>query len=302
MTQSMTLLEPEFVRELEALRRRMDIRARSGGAGEHVARRKGGSAEFEEHRPYAPGDDLRRIDWLAYARTGEPVLKQFRAEEDMLVRLVMDASASLGFGDPPKHDVARRLAAAFGYLALAGSQRAQVLVGRDYGRSQGREVGLGRMNTPRRGRGGLGGLLSDLSTIEPEGPVNISRVLDDVVRRSTRPGMLVVLSDFLDSGPVTSALSRARAAGHDVFLVQVISRAELEPDFEGDYALVDAETGAAVDVTMDAAAVDAYVLRFAGLVEELRAWARKHGACYVRAVTDEPLEDVVRRFVARTVD
>lgn len=295
------LLEPAFLRELEALRRRMEIRARSGASGELRAKRRGGSAEFEEHRGYVAGDDLRRVDWLAYARTGEPVVKLFRAEEDVVLRLLIDASASLDFGDPPKSEVARRLAAAFGYMALAGSQRAQVLV------AQGREgspeaTGLSRTDNPRRGRGGLAGLLRDLSRATPSGSVSLARAVDQVVQRSPRPGMLVVLSDFFDAGPVTAALTRARAAGHDVFLVQVVARSEVEPGYEGDFALVDAETGATVDVTMDAGAIEAYVLRFAGLVEELRAWARKHGASYLRTTTDEPLEGVVRRFVARAID
>src|SRR5688572_4120589 len=98
------LLGASFVRELEVLQRRLEIRARSGGAGEHLARRRGGSAEFKEHRAYAPGDDMRRIDWAAYARTGEPVLKLFRAEEDVIARIVCDASASLDFGEPKKID------------------------------------------------------------------------------------------------------------------------------------------------------------------------------------------------------
>ena len=300
MNPATSLLEPEFVRELEALRRRLEIRARSGAAGEHVARRRGGSAEFQEHRNYVPGDDLRRVDWLAFARTGEPVLKLFRTEEDVVCRLLVDASASLDYGDPPKHEVARRLAAAFGYMALAGAQRAQVVAGQE-SRSSGR-TGVAWVGNPRRGRGGLGGLLRDLGRLEPGGQLSLASAVDDVVRHSARPGMLVVLSDFFDSGPVTASLGRARAAGHDVFLVQVVARAEIEPTFEGDYTLVDAETGASVDVSMDPAAIDAYVLRFAGLVEELRAWARKHGATYVRAVTDEPLEGAVRRFVARSVD
>ena len=96
------LLDPDFVRELSLLRRRLKVDVRSGGAGEHVARRRGGSAEFQEHRPYAPGDDLRRIDWLAFARSGVPVVKTFRAEEDVVVRLLVDASASLDFGNPRK--------------------------------------------------------------------------------------------------------------------------------------------------------------------------------------------------------
>lgn len=295
---SPSLLDPEFVRELEALRRRLEIRARSGATGEHAAKRRGGSAEFQEHRYYEPGDDLRRVDWLAFARTGEPVVKLFRAEEDVVVRLVLDASASLDFGDPPKIEVARRLGAAFGYMALAASQRAQVLI------AGGREsnTGISRRSSARRGRGGLAGLLRDLSADPPKGRVELGRVVDEVVAQSSRPGMLVVLSDFFDSGAVTAALSRAVVSGHDVALVQVVDRGEIEPKLEGDYTLVDAETGQTLNITMDAAAIEAYVLRFAGLVEELRAWSRRHGASYVRVCTDEALEGAVRRFVARSVD
>jgi uncharacterized protein (DUF58 family) len=287
------LLGPSFIRELEVLRRRLEIRARSGAGGEHLARRRGSSAEFQEHRAYAPGDDMRRIDWAAYARTGEPVLKLFRAEEDVMARIVCDTSASLGFGEPPKLDAARRLAAAVGYMALARSERAQVFLAGQ---------GITREAAPARGRGGLAGLIRALERAEAAGGTDLGRAVDAVVQRSGRPGMLVAISDFFDPGPVTAALGRAVKAGHDVALVQVVAPDEIEPAYDGDWTLEDAETGALVEVTMDAAALEAYVLRFAGLCEELRAWARKHGATYVRARTDEPLEGVVRRFVARSVD
>lgn len=287
------LLDAAFVRELEALRRRLEIRARSGAAGEHLARRRGGSAEFQEHRPYAPGDDLRRIDWAAYARSGEPVIKLFRAEEDVLVRLVCDTSASLGHGEPPKLDAARRFAAAVGYMALAASERAQVLAASD---------GIDKEHLPARGRGGLPALLRALDGLEPGGATDLAKALDGVVRRGRRPGLLVVVSDFFDAGPVTAAASRAVAAGHDLALVQIVAPDEIEPTLEGDLTLVDAETGASLDVTIDPAVLEAYVLRFAGLCEELRAFARRHGATYVRVRTDEPLEGAVRRFVGRSID
>ena len=287
------LLDPAFVRELEALRRRLEIRARSGAGGEHLARRKGSSAEFQEHRAYAPGDDMRRIDWAAYARTGEPVLKLFRAEEDVIARIVVDASASLGFGEPSKLDVARRMAAAVGYMTLARSERAQLFVGGE---------GLAAQGAPCRGRGGLPQLLKSLSALSARGGTNLTRAIDAVVQRSPRPGMLVVLSDFFDPGAVTAALGRAVSAGPDVALVQVVAPEEIQPVFDGDFELEDAETGALVEVTMDAAAIEAYALRFAGLCEELRAWAKKLGATYVRLRTDEPLEEAVRRFVGRSVD
>ncbi len=287
------LLGPDFIRELEVLRRRLEIRARSGGAGEHLARRRGGSSEFHEHRPYTPGDDMRRIDWAAYARTGEPVLKLFRAEEDVIARIVCDASASLDYGEPRKIDVARRLSAAIGYMTLARSERAQVFVGGE---------GIVRENSPARGRGGLPSLLRALDTIEPGGRTDLSRAIDTVIKKSYRPGMLVVVSDFFDSGPLLTKLGRAAQAGHDIILTQVVAPDEIEPSLEGDWALEDAETGELVEVTMDAAAIEAYVLRFAGLCEELRAWARRHRAAYIRVRTDEPLEAAVRRVVARSVD
>ncbi len=292
------LLDAEFVRELELLRRRLRVDVRSGATGEHAARRRGGSAEFQEHRPYHPGDDLRRIDWLAFARSGVPVVKTFRAEEDVVVRVLLDASASLDFGNPRKIETSLRLAAAFTYLALAGSERVQVLVAGPARAGQ----GLSRVGEPRRGRGALHRVLQELSEVQATGPASLPAALRAVSDRYRRPGLLVVLSDFLDPGPVADELARLRAQGHTLALVQVLSRMELAPDFEGDLSLVDSETEVELELTLDATAVEAYLARLSGLVEELRATARRLGASYVRAITDEPLEAPVRRFVTGAID
>jgi len=287
------MLDSAFVRELEALRRRLRVRARSGGGGDHTAKRRGSSAEFLEHRPYAPGDDLRRIDWLAFARTGEPVFKLFRAEEDVVVRMVVDASASLESGDPSKLEVAKRVAAAIGYMALADSERTQVMAASE---------GLTFISEPTRGRNALPKLLRELDRIDLKSGTDLSKAIEQATLRSPRPGMLVVISDFMDDGPFDAAITRAAAAGHDIALVQVLSRDEVEPHYDGDYALVDAESSAVVEVTMDAGALEAYLARLNQLVLGLRALAKKVRGTYVRAVTDEPLLPVVRRFVGRTVD
>ncbi|MBM4357845.1 MAG: DUF58 domain-containing protein [Deltaproteobacteria bacterium] len=287
------LLDPEFVRELEVLRRRLHLTARSGGPGEHLARRRGGSAEFHEHRAYEPGDDLRRIDWAAYARTGEPVLKLFRAEEDVVARLVCDASASLGFGVPRKFDVVRRLAAALGYMTLAASERAQVVA------AGGASV---RAHPPARGRQGLPALLRSLDGLDAAGTTDLAKAVDAVVRESPRPGLLAIFSDFLDGGAWLAALGRAVAAGHDVALVHVLAPEEVAPTFDGDLAFEDAETGECVELVLDPGTLEAYERRLAGLFGALRAFAKRHGATYVRARTDAPLEPVIRRLVGRAVE
>ncbi len=287
------LLDASFARELEALRRRMEVRARSGSGGDHLARKRGGNAEFQEHRPYYPGDDLRRIDWLAFARTGEPMFKLFRSEEDVVVRLVVDASLSLEMGEPKKLDVAKKLAAAIGYMALAGSERTQVLAAGN---------GLSRVSEPTRGRATLPKLLRELDRITADGGTDLARAIEQTVMRSPRPGMLVILSDFMDSGPFDAAVSRAAAAGHDVAMVQVLAREEIEPRYDGDFALEDAETGAIVEVTMDAAAIEAYLARLNKLLLGLRAIAKRSRATYVRVPNDEPILSAIRRFVARQVD
>ncbi|WP_394839992.1 DUF58 domain-containing protein [Pendulispora rubella] len=289
----MSLLDPAFARELEALRRKLRVRARSGAGGDHLGRRRGGSAEFLEHRPYAPGDDLRRIDWLAFARTGEPVFKLFRAEEDIVVRLVLDASASLDYGTPTKLVTAKRMAASIGYMALAQSERTQVVAA---------NAGDFRMSEPTRGRASLPALLRALDGVDARGGTDLARTIDTVVQRSARPGLLVVLSDFMDPGPFDLAISRAASAGHDVALVQVLAQDEIEPNFEGDLAFEDAETADLVEVTVDARAIEAYLARLNGLLATVRALAKRCRGIYVRTTNVEPTISPVRRFVARGVD
>ena len=282
-----SLLTPEFVRELEALRGLLRTRARSGGAGASTARRRGRGAEFQEHRPYSAGDDVGRLDWLAFARTGQPVSKEHRADEDTVVRLVVDGSASTGFGSPRKLDTAIRVAAGVAYLSLSVGQRVEVVAASDTGV---------RALPIHRGRASLGTVLTELSAVAPSGKVGVTDAISHALAASERPGALIALSDFFDEGPVLDVLRRARHAGHDVTLVHVLAREEVHPRFEGDVTLVDSETGETVDVS-DEGLLVAYEKRLSALCEGLASFARRTGALYVRTTTDEPPVAVVRRML-----
>src|SRR5205814_8267222 len=90
-----------------------------GLMGEHQATRRTAGIEFADYRKYSPSDDLRRVDWNAYARLGTLHVKQSQAEHDTALYLPVDASPSMDFREPSKFLAARRLAAALGYIALA---------------------------------------------------------------------------------------------------------------------------------------------------------------------------------------
>jgi uncharacterized protein (DUF58 family) len=286
---ALELLEPAFLSRLEALRRRLVVRATAGAGGERLSRRRGTSADFAEHRPYAPGDDLRRVDWAAYARSGEPVLKLFRADEDTVVRLALDTSASL---EGAKLDHAARIAAALGYLGLAAGERVQLAPF---------SVGPAEAPSPARGRRAAAALFQTLATLCADGATDLARGLEPALS-ARRPGMLVVLSDFLDPSGFERPLARASAAGHQVVLVQVLTPEELDPSLEGDLVLEDAETGSTVELTLDGRTLAEYRARLGGLFEALRAFARTHRAVYVRTLTGQSLEDVVLRVLDRAVE
>ena len=288
-----TLLDPELLRELEAMRRLFRPRARSASAGAHLGRRRGGHAEFSEHRAYTSGDDLRRVDWAAFARAGTPVVKVFRAEEDVAVRLVVDASRSSSFGTPSKLSVAKRIAAAIAYLALSESERAEVSCARER---------LSAVSAPVRGRAGLAKVLGALDSIVPSGGTALADVLDDAIGRFRRPGNLVVLSDFFDPGPWDAAVARAAAAGHDVSLVQVLAEEEVSPPWDGDVTLVDSETGDTVELTFDEDVRDAYEARLFSLFQKLSQVAARARGGYARAVGSTNLPATIRSLLTRKVE
>jgi len=286
-------LDTELLRELDALRRRLEIRARSRGVGDRAAKRRGGASEFIEHRGYSPLDDLRRVDWAAYARTGDPVVKVFRAEEDVVIRVLCDASASLGFGDPRKVEMARKIAAAIGYLALSRGETAEI-----YETKDGETIARGAS----RGRAGALSFVRRAAGVEWSGTTNLGRAIETLAGKTKRPGMIALVSDFWDEGDIPRALSRAAALGHDVALVHIVAPEDTEPNVFGDVTLEDAETGAVVELTVDETTLRAYRERFETHCRNLRGAAKKLEGSYVRARTDENLLDVMRRFVARSID
>jgi uncharacterized protein (DUF58 family) len=296
------LLSAAELAELDRLRRHLALRTATEGQGSRSSRRRGQSPEFVDHRGYSPGDDLRRLDWNVLARSDQTVIKRYRAEEESAVRIAIDTSASMGTGDPQKLALARKVAAAIGYVALAEGERAQIAA------LSAKGVDLG---APKRGKGQYGAIRERLLRIVPDDVAAETTVVPDgsmneLLRKAGRPGVLVVITDALppngDLDAWPRAVGRARAAGHDVRVVQILSAEDVDPPWDGDLELVDAETGATVDVTFDERARQAYARRLETLVANLREGCRRSKAAYARAESGELVIPVVRRLASGGID
>ena len=261
-------------------------------AGGHRSPFHGFSADFQQHRPYRPGDDLKYLDWKILARTDRLYAKQFRETTSMSVMLVLDASGSMAFPEKgiTKFRYAQVLAAALAYLIA----------------SQGDAVGLmtsvGDKLTYLPARGGrlhLRSLIAQIDKLTPAGRWQPDRVIGRGAELLKRRGAMLVISDFYDDDELARReLRRVASRGHDVAAIQVTSPAEREFPFRGDFEFEDIETGERRLVNASAIAADYR----AGVEEFLARWrdsARADGIDHTLMSVDDPPEQALREYLLR---
>lgn len=289
-------LEPEFLAWLERLRVVPGRTPASPGPGEHRSPGRGRSAEFSEHRDYRPGDDFRQIDWKAYGRLDRLFLKVFVEERERTISVLLDCSASMGAAGPsgpwriPKFDHARRLAAAVAWLGLCSLDRVALGLLTDR---------LVRWQPPVRGKGQAVSLFRVLEGARPEGRTDLGAALRDFAARSSRPGLVVVISDFLQPGAGIDGLRALRYRKEEVLVAQVLDPGELDPAEGGDLRLVDSESGQARELTLDGRLLASYQRALKGLCAELEDWCRRQGCAYVQARSDGSLHEAVSELLRR---
>jgi uncharacterized protein (DUF58 family) len=233
----MKLLDAVALAKLENLELRARTVVEGALAGRHRSPHHGSSVEFAEHKEYAPGDEIKHLDWKAYAKFDRYYVKRYEEEAELRTYVVIDTSASMGYAShsTSKLDYARILAAALAYLLLKQQDHVGVMAFAD------RVVGY----VPPRGRGShLLDLLTSLETLTASGKTEIDRALTYVSEVARRRSLVVVLSDLLDASPRTRSLIRGlRARRHDVVVFHVLDSDELNFPFEEPTWLESPESG-----------------------------------------------------------
>jgi uncharacterized protein (DUF58 family) len=282
------LLSPELLAKLEKfeLVSRKIFRGRM--KGERRSPRKGQSVEFADFRNYVPGDDLRFVDWNTYARLERLFLKMFLEEEDLHFYALIDASGSMEFGEPTKLRYALQLAAALGFVGLVRGDRVKIeTIGQP----------IGRPAPVFRGRKSLWRMLRHLEEIQGGEQVSLAEGMKNFCIRNSGRGIVVLISDLMDKSGYAAALRYLLSRDLDVYVIQVLSTAEIDPDVTGDLRLIDCEDADVAEVSVTPALVARYKKTLAAFIDQARQFCTKRGMVYLLARNEVPVEDLVGGYL-----
>lgn len=279
------MLSEAFLRRLDAMQLKMRSPAHGGAGGLRRSRALGSSVEFSDFREYAPGDDLRRVDWNAYARFERLFLKLFMEEQETQVNLLLDASASMDFGG--KWQMAQELCQLLGYLALRGGDRVTVYVLRED------ETHC----EPLRGRPGFMRLTQFLLSQRPWGETRLSALLPRLPLNGR--GIGVLLSDLMSGDGYETALKALQYKKQETSVLQLLSPWELNPDLTDMVRLIDSETGEAREFTADSGAMAQYRRALQEMLHGAQAFCHARDMTYLMLSSGMDMEETALRSLSR---
>ncbi len=258
-------------------------------AGLHRSPDFGFSQEFAEYRAYTPGDDLRHVDWNVFARTERAYLKRYRGETSTSIHILLDVSASMGFGTGAvkKISYAKYLASAIAYLAHLQRDTTGLIVFHE-------ELADFIPLSARQGQ--LFRLMHGIDRAELGKRTNFEKPLFELQRFLKRRGVTVLISDFFDKPEaIIETVQPLRFRGNEVILFHVLDPGEMEPALGNAALLIDMETGDAIETSPDYARTE-YRLRVQAHISDLRKRAQAAGLDYFLLRTDRPLDRALREY------
>jgi uncharacterized protein (DUF58 family) len=271
--------DARFLNVLEALTLLARRTLTGDSRADRLTLRKGSSTEFADYRRYTPGDEIRYIDWNVYARHGHLFVKEFIAEENVHVSVLLDVSKSMDFGG--KFVAAQELAAALGYIGLANYDSVSLFA-------------FGEEVKPvlrfLKGRGKAVELLAGVEGLKPEGRTDLRRAFGQAIPRLKGRSLVVVISDFYDLEGYRAGLLGLLSQGFGIHLVHLVSKEERSPELRGRVSLLDLESGRVRELTVTERGAEAYRRRFDQFCAEIDEFARTHEIACARVAVEEPIE------------
>jgi uncharacterized protein (DUF58 family) len=286
-------LDPQTLSRLSSLELRARLVVEGFIAGLHRSPYHGFSVEFAEHRQYTAGDELRHVDWKVYGRTDRYYVKRFEEETNLKAYLLLDTSASMGFGSPgrtTKFDYAVSLAAALSYLMIRQRDAVGLATFDDAIRSY---------IPPRSTRAYLRSLLSEMQGVRPSGRTGAAQALHQLAERIKRRGLVIIISDLFDDlDGVTTALKHFRHQRNEVIVMQVLDPIERSFAYGEEARFLDVETGERIQ-TRPRHVQAAYRSALAAFLRRYREVCREHSIDHVLMDTGTPFDAALVEFLGK---
>lgn len=281
--------------------------------GLHRSPHQGQAVEFAEHKEYAPGDEIRHIDWRAYARVDKYYVKKYELETNLRAWIVLDASASMAYAGKgvSKLEYAKTLAAAIAYLLV----RQQDLCGLVIAGAPGADVvaaplddapdepdaklpaGVRLYVPPRASPSHLNAIMELLGRTKPGGATDLATAIDYVAEKAGRRAMVFVLSDLFDPSPkALQSLARLRRRKCEAAVFQLLDRDELEFGFEDPTEFLSLETDDRIEANPRTIR-DGYLAELKTFLDATKRGLLEHDVDYALTPTHEPLDRVLLKFL-----
>ncbi len=261
-------------------------------SGIHRSRSKGFSVEFEEHREYSPGDEIRRIDWKALGKFDRFYIKETEDETNLRAYIILDVSASMDYSSNgiTKFAYGCILAASLAHLIIKQQDAAGLVTFSDR---------IESFIPPRARRGYLIELLRALEGITPAGETSVGKILQEVAGKMNRRGLVILISDLLDEPEsILEGLHMFRFKGNDVIVFHLLDNAELELPFEGNILFEDMEDPD-LKVTADPKAIHrVYTTVVEEFIEQIRKDCRERSIDYQLLSTSTPLDHALVSYLS----
>jgi uncharacterized protein (DUF58 family) len=283
-------LDEDFLRKLERLKLLAGRVIKGPQKGEHGSWRSGTSLEFQDYRKYQVGDDFRYVDWNVYGRLDKLFLKLFHSEEDLRVHILLDVSRSMAYGQPSKTLVAKQIAAALSYIAIANLDHVALVSFADS-----IVTSLGS----QRGKKAYHSILRYLRDLKPKGETRLNASLTDFASTCTRPGLAVIISDLLDTQGLEKGLEALMQRKFKTTLIQVLDHEELFPSLDGYLILKEMETGETKRITLSDDLRSLYREKMEQFLQEIREFCLRKGIGYYLLDTSIPFEDFLFDYLAK---
>ncbi len=281
-------MDTEFFQELDRFSLLVKKRVSTAYSGGRKSLRLGHGISPVGYREYRKGDDFKLVDWKVFGRTEKLYIREHEEERSLVVHILLDGSASMDYEG--KFSFASRLAAGFAYLAAADNEKYAISLFC-------KKLYPGE---PKRGRMSLFQSIEDLDATKPHGGTSLKAVADQIDSLLKSTSLVVLISDLL--GETEDALySIYRLAGHELVVIQVLARSEMELDYSGDIKFVDPEGGEPVITRITEAERSDYLKKLSQHNHQIQEACRQVGADYFLFASDRPVFDAFSEMLSRAV-